>query len=185
MQPSVYTQVVNRVNLKSSHHIQSFLYFFNFIAIWDDGCLLNLLGKSSHDACKSNHYAVCQSYLNKAGRKKKPQGPALTKTEWASTLFFFISLISVFLPSSGPGQSCRMPGIDALTHSCRGLEGNLYAQWESAFIPTSPHSASCSFFGRRFLRMVNFRSYRTSRTVNLAHHMVKLLDKLKVLCKQG
>ena len=37
-----YVKVVKRVNPKSSHHKNNF-YFFNFVSIWDDGCLLNLL----------------------------------------------------------------------------------------------------------------------------------------------
>ena len=53
-----YTYVPSHLNLPSS--------FFNFVSVWDDGCLPNLLWLSFHDVSfhtsfhiyKSNHYAV-------------------------------------------------------------------------------------------------------------------------------
>ena len=55
----LYMKVTKRVNSKSSHHEEEFIfYFFNVKSIWDDGCLLNLLWYSFHDVCKSDHYGV-------------------------------------------------------------------------------------------------------------------------------
>jgi len=55
---------------------KTFFYFFNFVSIWDEGCLLNLLWQSFHDVSQiimlytlNLYSAVCQLYLNKTGIK--------------------------------------------------------------------------------------------------------------------
>ena len=39
---AAYMKVLKRLNPKSSHHKEK-IFFFYFVSIWDDGCLLNLL----------------------------------------------------------------------------------------------------------------------------------------------
>ena len=56
---------VKRIEPKNSYPKKKivFSYFFNFVSMWDDGCLLNLLWKLFHDICKSNHYVVHLKFM--------------------------------------------------------------------------------------------------------------------------
>ena len=56
----LHMKVVERINSESSHDKEKYLfvYFFNFVSIWDDQCSLNFSWSSFQIVCKSNPYAV-------------------------------------------------------------------------------------------------------------------------------
>ena len=71
----LYMKVVKRKKPKISHHKEN-SPLFNFVSIWDEGCLLNLSWQSFHDVSQiimvytlNSYSAVCQLHLNKIGIK--------------------------------------------------------------------------------------------------------------------
>ena len=73
----VYMKVVKSANPKSSHHLENFFYFFNFVSIWDDGYLLNLLWNhfmmyvSQTARLYTNLYSLYVNYISRKLEEKK------------------------------------------------------------------------------------------------------------------
>ena len=121
--------------------------------------------------------------------KKKSQGPTLGKTE-ISKLLDPLHLPHLHFSSLRWARAELQKGLHhpPLTQGCRGLGRQPLCSLRISvnhLLPTPPHSASFSVFGRKFLSIGTFGSQRTYHIVNLAQHVGKHFHKYKVLRKQG